>query len=264
MARHRTAATVGFTLVELLVIMAVIAMLIAILLPTLGAAREATYRATCAANQKGLVTAKAAFAVDHNGQIVLTGAGTKQFNFAVMINHHPSLTYGSWARVYTAGLVTDPKWLECPSMTLPLFQMRDIRNEPPGTAASQWPVVLESTGNSQKRLTTRASYGQRPAAMHYGNILDPLDLPTVRWADFGRRVVVADVLSSTLLIDASHGRGLNAARGDGSVNWVDKEHFQDEYDDLPPGTVGFSPVYNDLILTDDDTAGMFPALDRAP
>ena len=47
----------GFTLVELLVVLAIIAILVALLLPTLKKAQEAGYRAQCLANMRSLTTA---------------------------------------------------------------------------------------------------------------------------------------------------------------------------------------------------------------
>ena len=59
----------GFTLVELLVVVAIIALLMAILLPSLGRAREQAKSAACKSNQKQLVLAFAMYAQEYDDRI---------------------------------------------------------------------------------------------------------------------------------------------------------------------------------------------------
>lgn len=74
----------GFTLVELLVVITIIGALVALLLPAIGAAREAARRAQCTNNQKQLATAIATF----------DGAKT---HFPAYRASHPSLGENSGA-----------------------------------------------------------------------------------------------------------------------------------------------------------------------
>ncbi|MCC6951652.1 MAG: type II secretion system protein [Phycisphaerales bacterium] len=60
----------AFSLVELLVTIAVIAVLLAILLPTLASAREATRAVRCGSNQRQLITAWTAYANDYRERVM--------------------------------------------------------------------------------------------------------------------------------------------------------------------------------------------------
>ena len=60
----------AFTLIELLVVISIVALLMAILIPVLGRARELGQRAVCLSNLKQLTLAWIAYADEHDGKLV--------------------------------------------------------------------------------------------------------------------------------------------------------------------------------------------------
>jgi prepilin-type N-terminal cleavage/methylation domain-containing protein/prepilin-type processing-associated H-X9-DG protein len=71
----------GFTLVELLVVIGIIALLIAILLPSLQKARRAANSIACAANIRSILQAMHIYAAQNNGSIPGSAWTTSQFMF---------------------------------------------------------------------------------------------------------------------------------------------------------------------------------------
>jgi prepilin-type N-terminal cleavage/methylation domain-containing protein/prepilin-type processing-associated H-X9-DG protein len=93
-ARNRRLCRDGFTLVELLVVIAVIAILAALLLPALGSAKQRAWQAACLNNHKQLALAWSMYKDDNRGLLViddpLTGSTLGGTNY-------PSWVYGDMA-----------------------------------------------------------------------------------------------------------------------------------------------------------------------
>ena len=73
MVASRRSVRSGFTLIELLVVVAIIALLIAILLPSLGRARELANRSYCAANIRGVLQSMIVYSAENYDVFPLLG-----------------------------------------------------------------------------------------------------------------------------------------------------------------------------------------------
>src|SRR5690348_4123109 len=93
----------GFTLVELLVVIGIIAVLISILLPTLNKARAAANRAACLSNLRTVMQMMNIYAAENKQQITLgCNSDSYQGSYLVAINTGADVRWPTWGPLYKA------------------------------------------------------------------------------------------------------------------------------------------------------------------
>ena len=102
----------GFTLVELLVVIGIIALLISILLPSLNRAREEARRTVCLTGLRSFGQVLNMYANENKGRVPLGYAGNKHAGYMIY--------NGGWrvlSNLYDAGHLKEPSAYFCPSKT---------------------------------------------------------------------------------------------------------------------------------------------------
>ncbi|HEX6962294.1 MAG TPA: type II secretion system protein [Lacipirellula sp.] len=201
---------VAFTLIELLVVVAIITLAIGLLMPSLGSAREAARRAACASNQRQVHHAFADYAAANRGRVPIGYRKIRQWNS--MIYSGTSKRLVLFGALYRADMMPQPRIFFCPSE----------RNEKLifDTDANPWPPGPAGVSTSN----VWCGYAARPEV----NLPDDFSagVPKMpRLMALGTRTIFADAISSPPRIDDRHATGVNAARADGSVSWIDRSHF---------------------------------------
>ncbi len=219
-------ARTGFTLVELLVVIGIIALLISILLPALSKARQSAQRIRCMSNLRQLYMACQFYSLD-NHEIVPIG-----FNYRKNLGMYlwdPGYPAGSNPRflqlglLYPGGYVKNPANFYCDSETNPKYQYNTAEN--PFTP-------LPTT-------TIWSGYTSRPIAEWSDNNNTWKGVPALYYPPYGRhfaklkmfnkplRAMLADNFPTLPETRSRHGKGLNVAYGDGSVKWIPEEIYKD-------------------------------------
>jgi prepilin-type N-terminal cleavage/methylation domain-containing protein len=150
----------AFTLVELLVVIGIIALLVGILLPTLGKAREASKRTACLSSMRELGNALRLYAVAYKDQIPIGYMDQHQFSFFVNWNNTNGTKVSLLGLLAISKLTTNPKVFYCASNDNPQFMYNTPEN--PWPAFDKWPNDPRFTTPGLGH--TRITYNLRPVA----------------------------------------------------------------------------------------------------
>src|SRR5271170_617409 len=175
--RRRDAATRGFTLIELLVVVAIIALLIAILLPSLGKARDQANTVKCSANMRGVTAAILMYCDENSGRFPIgqaTGVTAYPGNGWFWSARLQTLGYIKGVNTvnHTTGSLTNNGFLYCPKGTLtstggggtyptdPLnmgFWQATDATLPTNTDAATWYMITTKVASNGGGLSTGQS-----------------------------------------------------------------------------------------------------------
>lgn len=213
--RHR-----GFTLLELLVVIGIIAVLVGILMPVLGRARESARRAACLSNLRQVHQSFLLFAEEFDDHVPLGYRGTtstanasKQLNS--MIFSATSGKFCLFGVLYQEHKMPHPQVFFCPSNT----DGKSMFNSP----ENPWPPGPD--GDPARNVY--AGYGCRPEVVIADEVqkTDPASMPKL--SNFQSKAIFADLTAVPARLDMRHVDGVNVLYGDGSASWVPRSKFKD-------------------------------------
>jgi prepilin-type N-terminal cleavage/methylation domain-containing protein len=233
----------GFTLVELLVVIGIIAVLVAMLMPTLSRSREAARRVVCLSNLRQVHTAFHFYALANHDRVPIGyRTASKQFNSMVF-----SSTAGNrwvlFGLLYSSGLINEPRILFCPSENNPKFMF--------ATAQNPWPDP-----NVAPTYNIQSGYCDRPAQQIPDDLanppasMQPFNMP--RLSEFRNQAIFADLTAARTRVDTRHMKGINVLYANGSARWVPLNTFSHPDADWPEPMLPPVPTFNgtqDLIWT---------------
>lgn len=229
--RHKSSA---FTLIELLVVISIIALLIAILLPALGKARESARRTQCLANVRSISQGLNVYANDFRNRVplgYLSTVNAKQLNYLLARQGR----YVLHGLVYKNGL-TAPNTYYDPSLETGQ-QLFNVSGNP-------WPPTGDPNPPNDQ---TRSAYGLRPSVQWWPTGPLPNEIPTnlPKLDDLRFKALVSCTFSIPDHVRMRHREGINVSYSDGSGRWVPLSKFETPLNTIP--NTGFAASNNPAI-----------------
>jgi len=238
----RRVAAKGFTLVELLVVIGIIAVLIAILLPALNKARQAAYTTMCLSNLRQVYLDVHTYADQNNGTVPLgyiyadkrdsnntwdaNGGASSLYNGA---NGTEPYQYGAWASIgwmYYGGLMKTPNIYWCPNNP-PISPWNNLPVTDFSKAPNVWPPGNwgTSTYPGYSNSTYPIGYTSRPMVgwTNWDPTTATLPAPTGKLPKLWQLkscALFAESMYVGSLAGLPHNSGMNVLYADGSASWI--------------------------------------------
>ena len=202
-------------------VVAIIALLVSILLPSLNRAKELARRAVCLSQQHSIALAQTIYAVEYDDRFLIGYWGAPLRNYWVKVWD----TYILHGMLYDLKYLSDPRALYCPSVKPYDFA---FDNQAPASWAPHNPYNPWSGENVRAPLTPRpeVKWSSPPP-----RVLESKTWP--RLSDFAGKAICADACTHYWYVSHTHGDGINVAYGDGSAQWVSGNLFMDDLKAIP-------------------------------
>jgi prepilin-type N-terminal cleavage/methylation domain-containing protein/prepilin-type processing-associated H-X9-DG protein len=226
-------STRGFTLVELLVVIGIIAVLISLLLPTLGKARESARRAACLSNLRQVHVTFHLYALGNRDRVPLGYRGNhKQWNS--MVYSRTTRKFCLFGILYLDGKMSEPRVFFCPSD----IDERSLFN----STTNPWPPGHD--GDPDKQVY--AGYGCRPEIQLQDEFHKIPGLTIPKLNDFKFKAIFADLTAMPDRLDLRHRDGVNVLYGDGSARWVYRHGFNEPLKACPAISPNANPYQDEI------------------
>lgn len=213
----------AFTLIELLVVISIIAVMVGILLPALGASRDAARNVACQSNLRSVHQLVHIYATDFDQNIpVGYRSGRLQFNTNVYSGFANRFVLYGWLHEY--GLMTSPEAFYCPAET--------SEGQSFDSATNPWPP-----GTLNQNVLV--SYGMAPLAAIPDDPAAATNLPRLEL--LGARAILADSVGLPERVDSRHGDGVHALYADSAVRWIDRDRIANDLDQITGLDAAFNP-----------------------
>jgi len=241
--RPRDPGRSGFSLIELLVVISIIAVLAALLLPAVGAVKRMAQRTTCMGHLRQVVMGLMAWSGDNEGRAPLTYENFQAYNSFLVINDFNQDR--ALGLLWRGGCVDALQAFHCPAETNAGYRFN--------TPGNPWP--------HPSGTWTKAGYATRPlwhVDKHDPLLAQPAGIAAPpRWSNLSQRAVLADITHEPSVLASRHLVGVNVAFGDGHVAWSPASGAPAAWRAIPTGQ-SWQMTYNSAIQA------RWTAFDTAP